>query len=499
LPGRWVIAVDVPPVPSGRPRPPGAPVPPATGLVRVTVTSASRRVDLALPSMVPVAELVPELARSVGALDPGAAPGGHRVVTAAGRVLEPESGLRLQGVVDGSVLTLVAGVADPPARVYDDLAEAVRDTAERDLAPWRPQAARRATVAAGATSMVLGGLALAGVGDDQVVGATGAVLAVLLLATAAGLSRLSAAPGSTSTAVTVAWLAVGYAVVAGRALGDVAGAAGADPGSSMLVTGASAAVAGLVALLALGAGRVLLSPALVAGAAYALAGAVVLAGSASGADNLAVRSATALAVLMVVVVVAGAVLPWVALASTRSRADVPELAPAAGGVGPVAPVDPAQVEADVRLAHELLVAVAVTVGLLLVVAGPAAVSLGAGGTLLALDACVVVLLRSRHSRGRTEVLAGLGAGLVGLVVVVGTAVLADDTWRSAAAVAGPLLGAVVLGFAATSGRASRGTEARLRRRRAGDVAETTALLLLLPLLAWAVGLLGTVGTAAGRL
>ena len=50
-------------------------MPPAgAGLVRVTVISASRRVDLVLPGAICVAELVPELARSVGLLDAGTIP-----------------------------------------------------------------------------------------------------------------------------------------------------------------------------------------------------------------------------------------------------------------------------------------------------------------------------------------------------------------------------------------------------------------------------------------
>ncbi|TWH02544.1 type VII secretion system (Wss) protein YukD, partial [Nocardioides sp. J9] len=64
----------------------------ASGLVRVTVTSGTRRVDLVLPGAVPVAELLPELARSVGLLDPATVHGGYRVVT--------------------------AGVDEPPPRVY---------------------------------------------------------------------------------------------------------------------------------------------------------------------------------------------------------------------------------------------------------------------------------------------------------------------------------------------------------------------------------------------
>ncbi|MFC6345025.1 EsaB/YukD family protein [Nocardioides hankookensis] len=49
--------------------------PVASGLVRVTVASGTRRVDLVLPGAVPVAELVRELARSVGLLDPGTGQG----------------------------------------------------------------------------------------------------------------------------------------------------------------------------------------------------------------------------------------------------------------------------------------------------------------------------------------------------------------------------------------------------------------------------------------
>jgi len=69
----------------------------APGLVRVTVTSGTRRVDLVLPGAVPVAELVPELARSVGVLDAATAYGGYRLVTQQGRELVGDAGLTIQG------------------------------------------------------------------------------------------------------------------------------------------------------------------------------------------------------------------------------------------------------------------------------------------------------------------------------------------------------------------------------------------------------------------
>ena len=41
----------------------------SAGLVRVSVVAGERRADLALPGALPVAELLPELARAVGVLD----------------------------------------------------------------------------------------------------------------------------------------------------------------------------------------------------------------------------------------------------------------------------------------------------------------------------------------------------------------------------------------------------------------------------------------------
>jgi Flp pilus assembly protein TadB len=74
-------------------------------------------------------------------------------------------------------------------------------------------------------------------------------------------------------------------------------------------------------------------------------------------------------------------------------------------------IDPARVGADARVAHEILVAVSATVGLLLVLIAPLAVSLGLAGTLLALMACVVVMLRTRQYRTGSEVLVGLVSGM----------------------------------------------------------------------------------------
>ena len=103
----------------------------ASGLVRVTIASGSRRVDLVLPGSIPVAELVPELARSVGLLDASTVYGGYRLVTQEGRILVNNAGLTaMQGIEDGGLLTVTAGVDDKAPRVYDDVVEAMADVAE---------------------------------------------------------------------------------------------------------------------------------------------------------------------------------------------------------------------------------------------------------------------------------------------------------------------------------------------------------------------------------
>src|SRR5687767_6309481 len=174
-----------------------------SGLVRVSVSSGTRRVDLVLPGSVPVAELVPELARSVGLLDPATVHGGYRVVTASGRELSGESGLTVQGVPDGGLLSVMAGADRPPPRIYDDIVEAMADVVERDLEPWAPAAGRRTTLCAAGLLMALAGGALFLQRESLLAGTAACAAAVFLVAVAILLSRARREGGA---AVTAAWL-----------------------------------------------------------------------------------------------------------------------------------------------------------------------------------------------------------------------------------------------------------------------------------------------------
>lgn len=438
-----------------------------SGLVRVTVSSGTRRVDLVLPGAVPVAELVPELARSVGLLDAATVYGGYRVVTAEGRSLQPETGLITQGVEDGGLLTVSAGVDEPAPRVYDDVVEAMTDVVERDLEPWAPASGRRTALVASALLMALGAVALLIQFDSLLAGVAAAVVAVALVAGAIVLSRAQDEP---EAAVAVTWMGCTYAALAGLML--MLREDHAFFGYPVAVAGGAALLAGLVCVVGLGEGRTLALPPVVVGAVFLAAGLLTQAGS----FDPAVVLSTALAV----VVLAGSVFPWLALGVTSTKVD--QLFTPADITADPDDIDPARVAADARVAHQILVAISATVGLLLVLVAPLAVSLGLSGTLLAVVSCLVVMLRTRQYRTGQEVLVGLGSGIAGLVAVAVSLLWMHPEWRPTVAVTLAATGAVLLAVTLVPGTPS------LRRGRLGDVAETICLLAVLPLVVLATGI-----------
>jgi len=427
---------------------------------------------LVLPGAVPVAELVPELARSVGLLDTATVYGGYRLVTSDGRRLANDSGLTLQGVEDGSVITVTAGVDEPVAAVYDDVVEAMTDVVEHELKPWAPASGRRTALSASALLMALGGVALFVIdsdSDSRLATSAAALVAGALLAGAIVLSR---AQHERETAVTVAWMSVAYAAGAGLMLAPLD-----EPfGNSVAYAGAGAGVVGLVALFGLGPGRTLLIPAVVVGAIAGVTGLVVHATDAEP-DVL-------LTVVLTFVVLVGSIFPWLALGVTSTNVD--QLCSATDITADPDHVNAATVAADARVAHEILIAIAATVGILLVLVAPVAVGLGLSGTLLAAVACLVVMFRTRQYRTGSEVLVGLLSGILGLASVTVSMLFQWPEWRPTAAVVLAAAGAALLALTLLP------SDPSVRRGRLGDLLETITLLALLPLLVVASGLFDTI-------
>jgi type VII secretion integral membrane protein EccD len=444
-----------------------APVGTTSGLVRVTVASGTRRVDLVLPGAVPVAELVPELARSVGLLDSATVYGGYKLVTSEGRRLAGDSGLTLQGVEDGSVITVTAGVDEPVQPVYDDVVEAMTDVVENELKPWAPESGRRTALTAATLLMALGGAALLvqSAGPATLPAYAAAVVAFVLCAGSIVLSR---AQGETEAAVTVAWIGAGYAAASAVMFAE-------DEmrlGYRLAAAGLALAVVGLVCVIGLGAGRTLLIPAVVVGAVLGACGFAV--------ENLDAEPDILLSCVLAFVVLVGSVFPWLALGVTGTTVD--QLYSTADISADPDDVDPVRVAADARVAHEILIAISATVGILLVVTSPLAVSRGLFGTLMVVVACLVVMLRTRQYRTGSEVLVGLASGIIGLVAVAVSILVQHPDWRPTVAVVLAGGGAALLALTLLPSGPS------VRRGRFGDLLETISLVALVPLLVVAIGL-----------
>src|SRR3954447_26822155 len=114
----------------------------SVGLARVTISAPQRRVDVALPEHVPLAELLPEVLRHAGEglADDGEKHGGWLARGTDRVALATAPGLFAQGVRDGEVLHLGPARDDWREREYDDVVEAIAEGSRRRGTVWTPGA-----------------------------------------------------------------------------------------------------------------------------------------------------------------------------------------------------------------------------------------------------------------------------------------------------------------------------------------------------------------------
>ena len=243
--------------------------------------------------------------------------------------------------------------------------------------------------------------------------ATGLTAALVLAAVAhSRLRRETVAP------VAMALTGCTYAGLAGLLLGS-----GALPGTSLAAAGGGMLVVAVLAAIGLAEGRALLLPAVVVGVVLLSTGLLVRAVQAD--------QATLLTAALAGVVVSGSVFPALALAATGTQVPPPG-APADIACDP-GPVDAEVLSADARVAHEIMVAMSATVGILLVLVAPAAVSLGVAGTVVPLLGCLVVTLRTRQCHSAADVLVGLVSAVLGLMSTATSVLWLHPDWRLPAA------------------------------------------------------------------
>jgi type VII secretion integral membrane protein EccD len=452
-------------------------------LCRVTVVGHGRRLDVALPAEVALAELVPTLLRTLVNHEPPT--GDRRAAIAPGDT----SGWVLQRL-DGTPLDLSANVASAGVRqgdllqlrrrewaavppVVDDLVEAI-GTAVRGLpGRWSGPAARAWTVASAVVLLIGAAAIAAGSGPPwPPVFAVCAVLAGVLI-TAAGV--VSRAAGRAEAALVFALASTVYAFVAGLALFHPApGATGI--GAVQVLVGAAA----VLPVLAVGA---LLVPT----EAAAFIGVGVAAGcAAAGAltrllvpghpDGAAVS--VCLGVLLA---------PWLPAAALRlSGLPMPALPtsrPELSGVG--TPVLMSEVERGTRLADRTMTAMLAALctvsalGGLLLVGSP-----GIGARVLLGSAAVALTLRARHFPGLAQRQWAYGCGLVLVLEFAASVIVHSGQFGRVVTATVMVLSAAAVALAGPW-RPERRLSPALGR--AADLVEVLAVLLTVPATAVALG------------
>lgn len=190
----------------------------SVGLARVTISAPQRRVDVALPEHVPLAELLPEVLRHAGEglADDGERHGGWLLRRTDGVALATAQGLFPQGVRDGEVLHLVPARDDWPELEYDDVVEAIADGARRRGTVWTPASTRTATLLGGAVLLGLGLLAVLTAGPSWA-GSAYVGLGVALVLTLAGVTA-SRAYGDSRAGAALGACAMPFAFAGGAVL-----------------------------------------------------------------------------------------------------------------------------------------------------------------------------------------------------------------------------------------------------------------------------------------
>ncbi|MFI5932448.1 type VII secretion integral membrane protein EccD [Actinoplanes sp. NPDC051494] len=283
----------------------------SVGLARVTISAPQRRVDVALPEHVPLAELLPEVLRHAGEglADDGERHGGWVLRRTDGVALVTAQGLFPQGVRDGEVLHLVPAREEWPELEYDDVVEAIAEGARRRGAVWSPASTRTATLAGAAVLLSLGLIAVLAAGPAWD-GAAYVGLGVGLMLSLSGITA-SRAYGDARAGAALGGMALPYAFAGGAVLvtqGSV-DKVGAFPLLPWL--GGAELLAGSVALLLLAAlGGVGVAASLRIFAAGAMTGVL---GAVAALVSFVTSAAGAAAVLISLLVCGIGVLPLVAI------------------------------------------------------------------------------------------------------------------------------------------------------------------------------------------
>lgn len=470
-----------------------------TGLTRVTITAAQRRVDVALPEQVPLAELLPEVLRYAGEglADDGERHGGWLLRRTDGAPLQTSQALAVQGVRDGELLHLVPARAQWPELEYDDVVEVIADGARRRGSAWSGPATRAATLGGASVLLATGLFAMLRGAPEWRPGGVAALTAAALLMLAGVVASRAYGDGPAGAALG-AW-SMPYAFIGAAVMVSTGDPVGVLAPVAWL--GAPELLVGSVALLLVA----VLGAAGVAAGLRAFAAGVIVGLLAALTALLAyvLPPAAAAAVLISVLVCGIGVLPLLAIRFGKlpmppitlpTGAEAAEGFTSAGGGLDAARDRPerSRVFAAVARAEQLLTGM--LVGHAVLVAAASAVLVvdgGLAGRLLTAVSAAALLLRSRLFVTVRQRVPLVAAGLAGIGVLgVSLASRGDEGVLLTLTAAALLLALVTV--VAGSTYSSRPPTPYLGR--AADLADTLMVVSVVPV---ACAVLGLYGRARG--
>ncbi|MCB5169957.1 type VII secretion integral membrane protein EccD [Streptomyces bambusae] len=416
----------------------------ATGYCRITVAAPDRRVDVALPEDLALADLYPELLRLTGTPRPADTPRpagttrpaatprpatapGHHLVRRDGRVLDADRSLAAQHVLDGEVLCLRPFAESLPPPVIDDVCDALAAGADsRRL--WNDALLRTACLTAAAVLLALLAFVLWHADPRHDMHGPPGVLAAatgLLLTACAGVrARIHRDPGC---AAALGLAALPHLLLAGA--GILPPAPGDGPGRLQFLLGCLCVLTAAAALAPLTrAGHPPFTAAAVLAAAGALTAflALTTGTTATGAAAVCAPAAIALTAFLPALAARAARLPLGHLPHEPRDPDAGHDPPGApAGHTPYEPPDRGTTAphpydpAPAARAHTLLLALLAGTS---ATAFAACAVLGWSGTprarALALATALALLLRARIFRRTAQVACPLLAGLAALAVLL---------------------------------------------------------------------------------
>jgi type VII secretion integral membrane protein EccD len=440
---------------------------------------------LALPSDVPLADLLPTLLHYAGGETSGDnASGGWALSRLGGMALDSSRTPSQLEVRDGELLYLRPRGGEAPMLVFDDVVDAVATSTNERADRWRPATTRIFGLVLGTIALLGGAAVLLFTGPPQLLpGVIGLGSALVMLIVAVILSR---AVGDSGAGVVISAVAMVYAAVGGLLIAAGDSSLGGLAGPHVLLAVTAVLVVTVVASIGVvDAAPFFLATALVTVALQLTAGVCLL---------FAVAPPAAAAI---VAMVAFATLPALPMFAYRlARLPIPTVPTEAEALkSDTETVDGASVLLRSARAEGFLTGMLGAISVIGAAAALATSTAGTPGVALAAVLGLVLMARARLFRSRAQRLCLLTGGSIALGATIFA--LFDSAGYEArlTAILGITIAIAVIsiGFALAR-RASRRSPIWGRML---DILEIVLILGLVPLAMWVCGLYGWIRTIRG--